>query len=182
MTRQAVARRYANALYDVVSRQNRVPAVERELSDLAALLASHDELRRTFESSAIPAARKRAILDALVERVGAPSAETGRLLALLAERDRLSFIVEIAQAFRARVRHADRVLEAELVSAVPLAPSHKAALAGVLSKATASTVTVTERVDPSIIGGVIANVGNLVFDGSVQSQIERFRQRLRRDA
>ena len=181
MTRQAVARRYANALYDVVSRQNGVPAAEQDLLQLRAVLASHDELRRTFESAAIPAQRKRAILDALIERAGTLTVETRRLLSLLAERDRLSFIAEIADAFSARVRDAAKVIEAEFVSAVPLGDGRKAALAAALGKATGRTVTVTERVDPSIIGGVIANVGNLVFDGSVQSQIERFRQKLRAD-
>jgi F-type H+-transporting ATPase subunit delta len=101
-----------------------------------------------------------------------------RLLSLLGERDRVSFIGEIAAAFAARVRHSAHVVEAEFVSAVPLDDRRRTTLATALGKATGGTVTVTTRVDPSIIGGVIANVGNLVFDGSVRTQLDRFKQTL----
>jgi F-type H+-transporting ATPase subunit delta len=178
MTRHAVARRYAQALFDVALKQGSIDAVAHDLEQFAALITSHDDLRRTFESPAIPVLRKQAMLEALVSKGTVATSDVRRLLLLLGERDRVSFIGEISAAFAARVRQHAHVVEAEFVSAVPLGEARQAALATALGKATGGTVTVTTRVDPSIIGGVIANVGNLVFDGSVLSQLDRFKQKL----
>jgi F-type H+-transporting ATPase subunit delta len=73
---------------------------------------------------------------------------------------------------------ARNVVTAEVTTAVPLSDAHRTALAAALGKAVDREVTVTERVDPSIIGGVIARVGSVVFDGSVTRQIERMHETL----
>ena len=64
------------------------------------------------------------------------------------------------------------------MTAVPLADDSRAALAAALGRAAGAHVTMTERVDPSIIGGVVAKVGSVVFDGSVTTQLARMRQKL----
>jgi F-type H+-transporting ATPase subunit delta len=76
------------------------------------------------------------------------------------------------------VNEARRTVEAEVVTASPLTDDRRTALAKALGKAADCEVTIKERVDPSIIGGVIARVGSLVFDGSVQRQVERLKERL----
>jgi F-type H+-transporting ATPase subunit delta len=104
------------------------------------------------------------------------------LLRLLADRDRLGLLAEVGHAFAERLLELRRVVPAEIVTAVPLGETRRAALAEALARATGRTVTITERVDPAIIGGVVARVGSLVFDGSITRQIERMREQLRREA
>ena len=178
MTPQTVSRRYAKALFDVAQRAGTLDRVERDLESFRALIASHAELGRTFENATIPLQKKRAIVDALIGASGDMSDEVKRLLTLLADRDRLPAISNVADAFQARLREVRKIVPAEIVTAVPLGDARRGALARALGKAMGGEVTLTERVDPEIIGGVVAKVGSLVFDGSVTRQIARMKQRL----
>jgi F-type H+-transporting ATPase subunit delta len=177
MTAAAAARRYASALFDVVQQTGQVDAALRDLSGLRDLIASHELLRKVFDTPAVPASRKRAMIDALLAAGGAGE-EVRRLLQMMADRDRLALVPEVARAFAARVMVARRQMAAEVVTAAPLADTHRDALAGALKRATGNDVTLSERVDPSIVGGLVARVGSLVFDGSVTRQLERMRLRL----
>lgn len=182
MTPGGVARRYATALFDVAARANTLEAVERALTSVVTLVTSHEELWRLFQAPAVPASKKRAVVDALVASGGPLQGEVARLLGLLADRDRLAALPDIARAFADRLLEERRLVPAEIVTATPLDESRQQALVEALGRATGRTVTVTTRVDPSIIGGVVARVGSLVFDGSVTRQLERMREALRRDA
>ena len=173
----AIARRYATALFDVVRKSGGVERAEQDLLAVKALLASNPELRQALASGAVPLQKKRAAIEAIVAQSGM-SAEVGRTLLLLADRNRIGMIDEFAEAFAARLRQERRVMPAEIVTAVPLAGGQRDALAQALSKVTGGTITMTERVDPDIIGGVVAKVGGTVFDGSVTTQLEHMRRRL----
>jgi F-type H+-transporting ATPase subunit delta len=172
-----IARRYATALFDVVRKINGVERTEQDLVALKALLTSNSELAAVFSSAAIPPQKKRAVVDALVAQSGV-SAEVGRLLTLLADRDRLAMAGDVADAFADRLQQERRVVSADIVTAVPLESSRRDALAHALGKASGATIKMTERVDPNIIGGVVATVGGTVFDGSVTTQLEHMRRLL----
>ena len=172
-----IARRYAAALFDVVRKINGVERAEQDLAALKALLTSNPELAAVFSSAAIPPQKKRAVVDALVAQSGV-TAEVGRLLTLLADRDRLAMAADVADAFAERLQQERRVISADIVTAVPLDAPRRDALAHALGKASGATITMTERVDPNIIGGVVATVGGTVFDGSVTTQLEHMRRRL----
>lgn len=178
MTSQSVSRRYAKALFDVAARAGTLDRVERDLAAFRALVTSHAELSRTLENATIPLQKKRAIVDALIEAAGDMSDEVKRLLRLLADRDRLPSLGPLADAFEALLREARKIVPAEIVTASPLGDARRSALAHALGKAMGGEVTLSERVDPEIIGGVVAKVGSLVFDGSVTRQIARMKQRL----
>ena len=120
MTPLTVSRRYAKALFDVAERAGTLDRVERDLESFRALVASHAELGRTFENATIPLQKKRAIVDALIAAAGDMSDEVTRLLKLLAERDRLSAIPQVADAFQVRLRALRKIVPAEIVTAVPL--------------------------------------------------------------
>ena len=177
MTARTVARRYASALFDVTDKSGVVDRADRDLQALLGLLADHSELARVFESPAIPASRKRAIVEALFPLIG-PAGEVQRLVLMLADRDRLMLLPEIAAGFTERLNQMRRVVSAEVVTASPLPEAQRTALATALGRAADSQVTLTEKVDPAIIGGIVARVGSVVFDASVTRQIERLKQRL----
>jgi len=100
------------------------------------------------------------------------------MITLLAERDRLAVIPDLADVFAARLLEAQNIVQAEVSSAAPLTDASRAALADALARATGKSVTMTERVDPALVGGVVARVGTFVYDGSVSRQLERLRDRL----
>jgi F-type H+-transporting ATPase subunit delta len=175
---RAIARQYANALFTVASKVNRTAEVSRDLSAFSELVSTNAELRHVLETPAVAPKKKRELVEALLAAAGQPAGEVSRLLTLLAERDRLPFLAEITAAYVARANEADRVVTADVVTAVELSAERQAALAAALGRATDRHVTVKGRVDPAILGGVVARVGGMVFDGSVASQLERLRQRL----
>jgi F-type H+-transporting ATPase subunit delta len=182
MTFRAIARRYAGALFDVGHQRGTLDRLEDELRTLRDLVASNRDLKKLFESALIAPQKKRAVVDALVHLINAAdglSGEMQRLLQLLADRDRLHLVDEIAEIFEERLMAHRREVRAELTSAIPLQDAARHSLTKALSHATGGRVTLTEKVDQSMIGGVTARVGSVVFDGSVTTHLERLRQRLR---
>jgi F-type H+-transporting ATPase subunit delta len=171
------ARRYAGVLFDVVEARGEAAKALDDLKAVAAAVASSVELRQVFDNPSIAPTKKGAIIDAIAGELGV-GAEVRRLLGLLAARDRLRAIGDVAAAFTDRVNSARRTVEADVVTATPLTDERRAALARALGDAAACDVTIKERVDASIIGGIVARVGSLVFDGSVLRQVERLREQL----
>jgi F-type H+-transporting ATPase subunit delta len=100
------------------------------------------------------------------------------LLVLLAERDRLELLPDLADVYRERVMEHLKVLDAEVTTAGPLGAEEAARLQQRLTASTGRTVTMKTRVDPSIIGGIITRIGSTVYDGSVASQLAALHQRL----
>jgi F-type H+-transporting ATPase subunit delta len=177
MTSRAAAARYARALFDVIVTQRDPAGAESELAAFAALLSDHDALARAAGNPAVPASRKRAIVQAILERTR-PSTEVAKLLLLIAERDRFVILPEIVEAYRSRLLEHQRILRAEVTTAVPLPEANRAALEKSLTQATGRTVTLAARVDGAIIGGAVTKVGSVVYDGSIARQLERLRERL----
>jgi F-type H+-transporting ATPase subunit delta len=178
MTPRAIARRYATALFDVARQRGEVERVGRDLSAVRSLISAHPELRQVFDSAAVPSPKKRAVVEALLTAGGTTHDDVRRLLLMLAERDRLVLINDLADAYAEKAMTLARILPAEVTTAVPLGDEVRGALKGALSRATGSEVTLTERVDPAIIGGLVAKVGSVVFDGSVVRQLDKIKDRL----
>jgi F-type H+-transporting ATPase subunit delta len=143
--------------------------------------ATSSPATRPLETPAIPAYKKRAVLESVLDAAGDLDPEVRRLLLLLADRDRLMTLPHLSRFFNARVMLKNRVVAADVVTAVPLGDDRRAALTSALGGATGGTVQLTERVDPSIIGGLVARVGGVVYDGSVTGQLDRMRARLLAD-
>lgn len=181
MSARSIARNYANALFSVAHKHGRIDEVGRDLSAFSVLVAEHADLRAALLSPVVNVARKRAVVDALLERAGAGT-ETRRMFELLAENDRLGLVADVAAAYQARALDASGVVMAELVTAVPIGDDRQRALADALGRATGRRVELSGRVDPEIIGGAVARVGSVVYDGSLTRQLERMRQRVAADS
>lgn len=178
MTNRAAATRYARALFDVASKEGAdLAALERDLSAFASLVAGHEGLGRVLANPAIPAARKRGVVEQLLERAGV-SPILGKLLLMLADRDRLVLLPELSAAFQQRLREHARVVRAEVVTAIALPPDRVAALEQSLAEASGRQVLLETRVDPAIIGGAVTRVGSTVYDGSVTRQLEKMKAAL----
>jgi F-type H+-transporting ATPase subunit delta len=178
VTSRSAGKRYAAALFEAVSKQGDAQRTARDLAAVSDLVARHAELRQVLTAAAVPPAKKRAIVSAVLEAAGGVSPDVARALQLLAEHDRIELVSDLAEAFGERLREAERILPAEIVTAVPLGDGQRAALQSAIAKASGKSVTLSARVDPAIMGGIVARVGSVVFDGSVTRQLERLKQRL----
>jgi F-type H+-transporting ATPase subunit delta len=182
MSTRSTARRYASSLFDVARKSGKEELVGRQLAELSQLVAGHTDLRNTLESPAIPISVKKNLVNALLKAAPGLSDEVSRTVQLLAERDRLAMLPDLVRAFSDRLMTERNVVPAEVVTAVPLSADHRAALSAALGKAAGGQITLTERVDPGIVGGVVAKVGSVVFDGSIVRQLERLREKLSANA
>ncbi|MEQ1898323.1 MAG: ATP synthase F1 subunit delta [Vicinamibacterales bacterium] len=174
MGKRASAGRYAKALFDVALQEDLLDQVAADLEGLSTLVSGHEELLRTFANPAIPAQAKRKLIEVLITRL-ALQGPLGKLLMLLAGRDRLWLVQDLRQSFTDRLNEHRRILQAEVVTAEPLAADQAAAWQTRLSTATGWTVSLTTRVDPALLGGVRARIGSTVYDGSVATQLARLR-------
>jgi F-type H+-transporting ATPase subunit delta len=154
-----------------------VQRIERELAGVVDLLGRYPALQHVLLNPAIPVARKRAAVSELVARAGVAPV-LSKLLVLLAERDRLILLPDLLAAYRERALDYLNIVRAELTTAVPLAAERVDAVAGRLARATGRAVQLQSRVDPSIIGGVVARIGSTVYDGSLTRHLARMRERL----
>lgn len=180
MTSGAAAGRYARALFDVVLKEapGQLEPVEAQIRDLSALFTGTPALASVMGNPAVPVARKTALTRALLERAGDLAAPVGKLLVMLAERDRLMLLPQIVRVYGERLMDHQHVIRGEVTTAVTLAPEKLSALAQSLERATGRRVVLGSRVDPSIIGGVVTRLGSTVYDGSVTTQLEKMKQSL----
>ena len=177
MSDHAAAGRYARSLFEVCLKESDPARAETELTDFAALFGSYPELEQALTHPAVPVQRKRALVSELVARAGYGPV-VSKLLILLAERDRMTILPALVDAYREQLRAHSQVVLADVTTAVPLPEERAQALARSLSHATGRQVTVHTKVDPEIIGGVIARIGSVVYDGSVARQLQKMKDRL----
>jgi F-type H+-transporting ATPase subunit delta len=176
MSSRASASRYARALFDVADPASR-HAIDEELPAMSRLFMEQAELQAVFASPSVPPAVKRGIVQTVVQRASV-SGPVAKLLTMLADRDRLGLLPDIATVFHERMLDQQNVLQAEITTATPLEAEQQQALQARLSAATAKQVTITSRVDPAIIGGIVTRIGSTVYDGSLANQLARIRERL----
>ena len=176
------AGRYARALFDVVLKESDPQRAEQELADIAAIVEGSAQLAQVFANPAIPRTLKSAVMEQLLARVGELSPPVRRLFLLLAERDRLPLLGDLLAAYRTRLMNHLKIVHAEITTAIQLPEERAQAIQQSLTDATGQQVTVSTRVAPSIVGGVVARVGSTVYDGSIVRHLDRMRERMLENA
>lgn len=168
------ARRYAQALFEIALEREAVDQWARELGRVADVMAD-PTAARLLSSPARGVHTKRRAIDVAA---GPLSREVGRLIDLLLERKRANLFPALAESFADRVREHRGILRAEVTSAVPLSEAERELLAARLGKHFGQAVELHARVDPGILGGVIARVGDRLLEGSIRGRLERLREQL----
>ena len=174
---RALAARYARALFEVAVSEADPRVVEADLASFVTLLEQHPSLRRVLWNPAIPAERKQAAVSDLAAQAR-HALPLAKLLALLAERDHLALLPHLLEAYRRRLMSHLGIVQAHVTTAAPLSAQRLRDVERALAHATGRQVTMTTRVDPAIIGGVVARVDSTVYDGSVARQLERIRDKM----
>jgi F-type H+-transporting ATPase subunit delta len=178
VTNKTAATRYARALLDVAVKEKAdLELIERELSAFADLFKQYPLLEKVLLNPAVPLPRKRAaVADLLAHAKFTPI--VSKLLTLLADRDRLVLVPDLRLTYRDRLLDYRGVVRAEVTTVSPLDQSRSDAIQHSLATLTGRTVLLTTKIDPSIIGGLIAQIGSTVYDASVTRQLEKMKERL----
>ena len=167
---------YAEAFFRVARAEQQGTAVEDDLFRFARALEANDELRGALGDRALPAERRIAVVEELMGGAGV-SVSVG-LVSMVIGADRageLSAIVDRFLELSATERRHD---VAEVRAAVPLDDRIRERLAKALSDATGKQVEVKVVVDPSVLGGVVARIGDTVIDGTVRRRLEQLKERI----
>lgn len=173
----ASARRYADAAFAVAKESGDYDVWLATLEDVARVMRMASA-RAVFVSPAVSAVEKQHALERLFP--GLPPM-VANFLRILAERDRLDQVQQVAQALRALVNEERGVVTAEVTTAVPLDAELERTVAdrlGAYLRHDPARLAIRSRVDPNIIGGVVARVGDTLIDDSVRGRIERLRHSL----
>jgi F-type H+-transporting ATPase subunit delta len=173
----ASARRYAAAAFDVASATGDYDDWLATLQEFARILQM-PSARTIFASPAVATPQKRAALDRLLPKA---SPMVRNFFHILAERDRLAEVPGIAEALHELINQRRGIITAEVTTAVALDAEMQRLVAQRLAtylNRDPEKVTISSRVDPAIIGGVVARVGDRLIDDSVRGRLERLRRTL----
>lgn len=176
--REALVRGYARALFAVAEAEGDLDQVGDELFRFGKSVEGQPELRQALTDPALPADRKKAVIEDLLGKKA--SRHTVTLLGFLVDQGRVKDLPRIIEAVAELAAERRRGAVAEVRTAVPLDAERRETLAKALSEATGKDVELKVLVDPSVIGGVVARVGDQVFDGSIRRRLELAREQLGR--
>lgn len=168
---------YALALLAVARGEDVLDVVENELYRVARAFEGSDELRRTLADEQIPVAKREAIVEDLLGPDGTTTI-TRALVGFVVAAGRASQLPGIVDAFVDAAAASRQHVVAEVRTAVALDDDRRDKLAAALSRATGKQVEVKVVLDPSVVGGIVAQVGDQVIDGSVRSKLEQLRETL----
>ena len=167
---------YAEALFSVVQAEGELDRVEDELYRFGKLLDSNHELKQALSDKSIDQIQRIKVLDELLsDKV---SKHTLGLLTFIVAQGRARQLPTILSELSDLAAEARQSVLAEVRSAIPLDDKQREALATALSKATGKKVQVKVLVDPSVVGGVVAKIGDTVIDGSVRRRLEQLKEQV----
>ena len=170
MKQTILAKRYAKALFAVSKEDGKFDEYNDALQGLNEVFASDSGLADSLTNPLYPMDVREKVMEGIVASMGVDKV-MGNFLNLLVEKKRAGVLPEIAEEFQIMVDEEKNVSHGSVVSAVELSDELQAKVQATLEKLTGKKVELTTSVDPSIIGGVIAKVGDLELDGSIRTQL-----------
>lgn len=166
---------YAKAVYELAGKD--AEGVAKQLRDFQDAMSGHAGLSSALAGPTSQASSRKAILNEVAGGIGI-SGLAKKLLDLLAVRGRLAYVPEIIEQLEAMIESDMGVQVGKVRSAVELSADEVSVLSASLAKKVGGRVRLTQEVDPSLLGGVVATVGGRTFDASLRTQIERFKNEL----
>lgn len=174
----SVARRYARALLSLGLEEGRHEQFGEELASVLSALDDSPEAGFFLRNPGYSAEQRHNAVDALNSALRL-SPTLVSFLRLLVDRQRIADLAQIARAYRALLDAQVGRVRATVTSAVPLSEQERTRLREAIAAMTGRTIVLEAKTDPSIIGGVVAQVGATQFDGSLRTQLERLRDELK---
>ena len=167
---------YAKALLEVANAEGTLDEVEDELFRFARSVEASDSLRNVLTDEQIPAGKRQAIVEDLLGAKATPT--TTQLVSLVVGSGRGRDLPAIIDRLVQRASSAKNLEVAEVRSAIPLTEDQQTRLAAALANATGKQVNLKVVIDPTVVGGIVATVGDTVIDGSVRTTVDQLKARL----
>ena len=167
---------YARALFEIARAEGTLDEVEDELFRFARSYESSDALRTTLTDENLPAEKRQAIVEDLLD--GKATATTVQLVSMVVGSGRGRDIPAIVDSLVQRAASAKNLDVAEVRTAVPLTSDQLDRLKAALENATGKSLNLKATVDPSVVGGIVATVGDTVIDDTVRTRIDQLKSRL----
>lgn len=177
MAHEELVTGYAEALFKVVQAEGELDRVEDELFRFGKLLERNHELKQALSDQSIDREQREKVLNELLTDKVSP--HTLGLLNFIVAQGRARQLPQILESVSRLAAEARKSVVAEVRSAVPLDNDQREKLAAALSKATGKNVEVKVLIDPTVIGGVVAKVGDMVIDGTVKRRLDQLKEQVR---
>ena len=169
-----LARRYAQALFELAEDQGELDTVAGDLGSLAQMVADSADLRWVLESPVLSRERQNKAVRAVADQAGAHEI-TRNFLAVLARNRRLAELPAIARAYLAELAERRGEVVAEVTVARELGEKQQAALEDALKSRLGGKVAIRQTVDAGLIGGLVVRVGSKMVDASVKTKLDRLK-------
>ncbi|WP_243374290.1 ATP synthase F1 subunit delta [Geotalea sp. SG265] len=179
MSTNAIAKRYAKALVQIGAEEGLIDKFSSELSRFTGVLTENAGLTAVLGNPAYGIEAKREILQGIIAKLGL-SPNVANFLQLLLDRNRLPFLPQIVESFNSFADDLSGVIRPTLTSGLPLEQSQIDEIKASLTKATGKKVVLKVEVDPALIGGVVTQIGDKVFDGSIKTQLAKIQDILQK--
>jgi len=173
----SLARRYAKAVFQIGNEQGTLDRIGGDLRSLAKAMKESPELSTVMANPAIRRVDRRRVIDALINRIGV-GPNVKNLVYILLDGERLGTLPAISREVDAMIEAKAGRVTAEVTSAKPLSPGQLTQLTAALEKLSGKKVDVHKHEDSSLLGGVVAKVGDVVYDGSLRTQLDNLRDEL----
>lgn len=172
---EELAQVYARSLFEVAKENDKLDLLREQLGQFADALSESKDLELFFFSPYFSSAEKQGGLDRVLD--GADE-HLVNFLKLLIENHRMPVILRIRRAFDQLWERENRLLPVVLTSAVELDEQTTRSLGESIGERTGRTVSLTKRVDPDILGGIVVQVGNSILDASIRNRLEQLRRQV----
>ena len=166
---------YVVAMFEIASANDAVSAVEDDMFRLARAIESNEQLRAALNDTSLPSDRRQNIVEQLLG--GKAHNVTVQLVSMLVGTGHISLLPQVADALVKRASSSKQLEVAEVRSAVALTDAQKARLAEALGKVAGKPVNLKVVVDPSVIGGLVATIGDEVIDDTVRTRLDQVKAR-----
>jgi len=178
MSQEAVARRYARAIFDLAKEQGTLRDAVKAVRDYADAYESSSDFQGLETDPLVTDDARKAVVESIGTKLGA-DAMVVRTVSMLAERQRLVILPDLAQLLEAMADEELGILRAEVLSARKLSEAYKAKLQKKLESETKKKVIVSYDVDENLIGGLVTQIGDRVIDGSLRGRLTQLADSLR---
>jgi F-type H+-transporting ATPase subunit delta len=176
METQQVAERYAHGLFELTQEAKNSESVQQDFASLSAILKQDSSLINFLAAPQIVESDKTAVVEKVFK--GKVANQLYHLLQLLVAKRRTAFMAEIAAEYSRLFHESKSIVETRLVTAIPLTADEVGTIKTRLGKLTGKTIEINAEVNPDIIGGVIAFVGEKIIDCSIRHELEVLREQL----
>jgi F-type H+-transporting ATPase subunit delta len=174
---QIIAKRYAKALVELAHEKNTVDKTKADLAAFAAAVSEQSLLQKLFSSPAFTPEAKKAVIGELAGKLGLQKTTT-RFIEYLAETGRIRYVREVQAAFEEILAERQNRAQVKLTTATALGSGELDEIRKKLASITGKEVEVDARVDAALIGGARAQIGSMIYDGTIKNQLGKMREKL----